>query len=189
MRLHPWLVLVGALGSCIMQGTPTPTPSLGVVRVSVVDGRDMTGWLPWQHRALAKLWSRLGATGHTFLVDNRNPDVTVRTFDAGPLCPHGGGLYEPGRPFVEVDPACAHTAEELRFLVGHEVMHWYTQRFHGWVGHLCEAPGDAVDCHPTVHGRGLLSPIMADTLEAETFRSSQAWLSQSDHDLLGVLRR
>lgn len=188
MRLHPWLVLVNALLSCIMQH-PQASDQRGTIRVSVEDGRDMTGWLVWQHRALSKLWPRLGATGYMFVIDARNPDVRVRTFDAGPLCPHGGGFYEPGRPFVEVDPACAHTAEELRYLVGHEVMHWLTYRDHGWLGHVCVSGDTASDCHPTVHGVGLLSPIMADTLEAETFRASQARLTEADVELLRVLRR
>ena len=183
-----WLLLFAlVLLGCPLHPVPQPRPTR-LVRVVVEDGRDMTGWLPWQHKALLKLWPRLDGTGYAFVLDARNPDVRVRTFDARTLCPHGGGLYEPGRPFVEVDPACAHTAEELRFIVGHELLHWLTWRDSHWVGHLCPHDTDAPDCHATVRGTGLLSPFMADSLEEETMRAVSAVLTPSDLELIRVLR-
>lgn len=184
-----WLPLFALL----LMGCPPPHPvsqtrPTRIVRVVVEDGRDMTGWLPWQHKALLKLWPRLDATGYAFVLDARNPDVRVRSYNAGTYCPHGGGEYEPGRPFVWVDPACAHTAEELRFIVGHELLHWLTWRDSQWVGHLCLRGTDASDCHPRVHGVGMFSPFMPDSLEEDTARSVDAHMTAADIELLRVLR-
>lgn len=172
---------------CPLHPVPQPRPTR-LVRVVVEDGSDMTGWLPWQHKALLKLWPRLDGTGYAFVLDARNPDVRVRTYNAGTYCPHGGGFYTVNRPFVEVDPACAHTAEELRYLVGHELLHWLQWRDFHWAGHLCLRDTDAPDCHPTVHGEGMLSPFMADSLEEETMRSVHANMTAADLELFRVLR-
>lgn len=166
----------------------TPRPQ-HVIRVSVEDGADLTGWMNWHRKALLKLWPRLDATGYAFVLDDRAPDVRVRTFDAGSGCAHGGGRYELGRPFVEIDPVCVHGAEELRFAVAHEVLHWLTWRDARWVGHLC-VRDEAPDCHPTVHGTGLLSPVLPADHDAngEPVSAPLAVLSNDDLRLLRALR-
>lgn len=183
------LLLALLLAACRTPAPSAPRPTR-VVRVAIEDGVDMTGWLAWQLKALLKLWPRLDGTGYQFVIDQRNPDVRVRTFDAGSACEHGGGRYVVGTPIVEVDPVCMPGAERLRYAVGHEILHWLTWRDAQWAGHLCAQSDASSDCHPTVRGVGMLSPVLPAQLDASgsPLPPPDARLSPDDLRLLRALR-
>lgn len=180
-------LLLAACTAPIAPRAPIPTRT---IRVAIEDGADLTGWLAWQRKALLKLWPRLDGTGYRFVIDERNPDVRVRTFDAGSGCEHGGGRYVRGAPFVEIDPVCVPGAERLRYAVGHELLHWLTWRGARWAGHLCGGSDVSSDCHPTVRGVGLLSPVLPAQLDASgaPLPPPSAELSPDDLRLLRALR-
>ena len=183
------LTLALLLAACRAPTPSAPRPTR-VIRVAIEDGVDMTGWLAWQTKALLKLWPRLDGTGYQFVIDERNPDVRVRTFDAGHACEHGGGRYVLGAPVVEIDPVCVPGAERLRFAVGHELPHWLTWRDAQWAGHLCGGSDVSTDCHPTVRGVGLLSPVLPAQIDASgaPLPPPDAQLSNDDLRLLRALR-
>lgn len=182
-------LLALALLACRPPAPAAPRPDR-VVRVAIEDGSDLTGWLAWQRKALLKLWPRLDGTGYQFVIDQRNPDVRVRTYDAGASCEHGGGRYVVGSPVVEIDPVCVPGAERLRYAVAHELLHWLTWRDARWVGHLCGGSDVSSDCHPTVRGVGLLSPVLPAQLDAsgEPLPPPTAELTTDDLRLLRALR-
>ena len=177
-----------ALLACRPPAPAAPRPER-VVRVAIEDGSDLTGWLPSQRRALSSLWPRLDATGYRFVIDERSPDVLVRTFDARG-CERSAGEYLLGSRVVTVDPVCTHSDEELRFAVAHELLHWLTWRDAQWAGHLCKHSGDALDCHPTVHGVGVLSPVLGEVEDEYglSLSTADATLSTDDVRLLRALR-
>lgn len=183
------LTLALLLAACRAPAPAAARPER-IVRVAVEDASDMTGWLAWQRKALLKLWPRLDGTGYRFVIDERNPDVRVRTFDAGRSCEHGGGRYVLGAPVVEIDPVCVPGSERLRYAVGHELLHWLTWRDARWAGHLCGGSDVSVDCHPTVRGVGLLSPVLPAQLDASgaALPPPDAQLSPDDLRLLRALR-
>ena len=75
----------------------------------------------------------------------------------------------PGSRDVRLDYACLHGLERLQYAVAHELLHWLTWRRARWVGHLCAHAGDAIDCHPTVHGRGVLAPALPWEVDGDEY--------------------
>lgn len=175
--------------ACRPQTPPEVRPARQV-RVALEDGTDGTGWFQSHRDALSSLWPRLDSTGYRFVVDQRNPDVSVRTFDARG-CQRSAGEYLLGSRFVVVDPACVQGDEVLRFAVMHELLHWLTWRDHRWAGHLCKQPEATTDCHPSVFGVGVLSPVLGEMEEGfgadPTFVSAE--ITKDDLRLLSVLRQ
>lgn len=183
------LTLALLLAACRAPAPSAPRPTR-VVRVAIEDGVDLTGWLPSHRRALTPLWVRMDATGYRWVIDERAPDVIVRTFDARG-CERSAGEYLLGSRIVSVDPVCTHGDEELRFAVLHELLHWFTWRDYRWAGHLCKHEGAALDCHPTVHGTGALSPVMGEVDDGFglMISTTEARITDDDLRLIDALRR
>ena len=172
----------GVLALVATMRAPTPTPT---IRVAIADGTDWTAWRPEHRAAIAAVLPALAATGDRWeLASEADADVVVRPYDSQGRCQSGAepvGALLRGRGEIAIDYACVHGLERLQWVVVHELLHARTERS-GWVGHLCERAGDASDCHPTVHGRGLLSPSMPSE------GSDDAWappprVALSDDDL------
>jgi len=127
-----------------------------------------TAWRAEHRRALAALTTILAPTGDTWTFgESVSADLTLRTFDSGAGCPHGGGFYSPGESRVFVDYACAHDDAQLQTIVTHEVLHWLEYQRHGTVHHLCRAQGDAPDCYPGITGEGVLNPWLRSELDPD----------------------
>lgn len=172
--------------SCTTQ-RPEARPSQEI-RISFRDTWDTPGWRPWHFRAVAKGLARLDSTGYRWVVTTGGTwDLQVRTFDARGNCEEAGGRYELGRPYVEVDPACVQTAEQLRFVVLHECMHWFTYTRFSWSGHVCRRPEEVVDCMQGLYGESLLNPTIQAATD-ETFAYPSAELSSTDQRLFELLR-
>jgi len=141
-----------------MHRAPTPT-----IRVAIADGTDWTAWRPEHRAAIAATLPALAATGDRWeLASEADADVVVRPYDSQGRCQTGAepvGALLRGRGAIAIDYTCVHGTERLQWVVAHELLHARTERS-GWVGHLCAHAGDAPDCHPTVRGRGLLSPSL-----------------------------
>jgi len=182
-----FLLLV--LSSCRLQPTNTAVRPTREIHVTLEDGVDGTGWFQSHRVALGGLWSRMDRTGYRWVFDARTPEVIVQTFDAHG-CERSAGEYLLGSRVVHVDPACLHGDEELRFAVMHELLHWLTWRDHRWAGHLCKKPGAVLDCHPSVFGVGVLSPVLGelDLNYGMTTVTASATLSTDDVRLLTALR-
>lgn len=184
--------LCSLLFACLPQSESVlPRPSR-ILYVSVEDGTDLTGWHSQHRKALRLLWKRMDATGWRWEeVDTTAPhiDVRVRTFDAHG-CEQSGGEYVLGARYVSVDPVCTHGDEELRYAVMHELLHWFTWREFRWAGHLCKRGTEAHNCHPTVRGTGVLSPVMGEAVtdQGVSLSTADARISADDLRLLFVLR-
>lgn len=138
--------------------TAPPTGQTYVVAFEADTPGAPTAWRTEHRRALAALATILAPTGDTWAFGETGAHLTLRTFDSGPGCPHGGGAYEPGAAYVWVDYACAHDDAQLRVIAAHEALHWLEHRRHRTVHHLCAREGDAPDCFPGVSGEGVLNP-------------------------------
>ena len=182
------LTLALLLAACRPPAPSAPRPER-VVRVAIEDGTDGTGWFRSHRTALSTLWVRMDASGYQWVIDQRAPDVIVRTFDARG-CERSAGEYLLGSRVVSVDPACVHSDEELRFAVMHECLHWLTWRDYRWAGHLCKHAHDVHDCHPSVHGTGVLSPVLGEVIDEYGVEISTANANISDDDvrLIDALR-
>lgn len=183
MKTLHYLILTLLL-SCTTQ-RPVTRPSQ-TIRVSFQDSWNTPGWRGWQLKAISKGFPRLDLTGYSWVQVSSSWDVQVRTFDAGGHCWEAGGRYELGRPFVEVDPGCVQTAEQLRFVVYHELLHWFTWTRYHWVGHLCREPMEVRDCSTRHFGVGLLSPVLQGGT-ADTLAMPSANMTQDDVTLLHLL--
>lgn len=171
----------GVLALVATMRAPTPT-----IRVAIGDDpTQVTAWRPEHRAAIAATLPALAATGDRWvLASEADADVVVRPYDSQGRCQSGAepvGALLRGRGEIAIDYACVHGLERLQWVVVHELLHARTERS-GWVGHLCAHAGDAIDCHPTVHGRGLLSPSMPSE------GSDDAWappprVALSDDDL------
>lgn len=186
MKYFILVALLLCIGCTTQPTSPRVTPSR-TIRVSFEDSWDTPGWRGWQLKAISKGFTRLDPTGYRWTPAATGWDVQVRTFDAGGHCEEAGGRYELNRPFVEIDPGCVQTAEQLRFVVYHELLHWFTWREYRWVGHLCREPREARDCSVRHFGVGLLSPVLQGGTE-ETLAMPDASLSADDITLLQLLR-
>lgn len=183
-RLLQTTLLLSLLSCRVQNPPPRPTQT---IRVGFQDSWDTPGWRQWHYRAVAKGLTRLDATGFSWVVVTQGWDVQVRTFDANGNCEEAGGRYQLNRPFVEVDPGCVQTAEQLRYVVAHELVHWFTYTRLGWVGHLCTVPGETSDCSELHYGVGLLNPTLGGETE-DTLAIVRAELTQDDITLLQLLR-
>ena len=179
-------LLLAACTAPIAPRSPVPTRT---IRVAIEDGADLTGWFASHRIAIARVWPRLDATGYRWIVDERNPELLVRTFDAHG-CSRSAGEYLLGSRVVTIDPACVHSDEELIYAVMHEALHWWTWREFHWAGHLCKHARDVADCHPSVHGVGVLSPVLGEELDdfGVDISSASANLSDEDLRLIDALR-
>ena len=177
----------GVLALVATMRAPTPTPT---IRVAIADGTDWTAWRPEHRAAIAAVLPALAATGDRWeLASEADADVVVRPYDSGGACEHAG-VYAPGSRDVRLDYACLHGLERLQYAVAHELLHWLTWRRARWVGHLCERAGDASDCHPTVHGRGVLAPVMPWEVDGDEYAPPpRVELSPDDLRLLRAIGR
>lgn len=126
------------------------------IGVAFTDGADWTGWRPEHRAVLRSALVPLAATGDVWReVPEGLADVVVRTYDSHGHCEHAGAWIVGSRE-IRVDYACLHGDERLRYAVVHELLHYRR----GDARHLCRHVGDAADCHPTITGEGVLSPVM-----------------------------
>ena len=79
--------------------------------------------------------------------------VIVQPFDSRG-CTLGAGRWEVGSRVVEVDPTCTHGDTAFRSAVGHEVGHALG------MAHVCQRPGDALDCSPIGYGPAMMNPSL-----------------------------
>lgn len=169
----------GVLALVATMRAPTPT-----IRVAIGDDpTQVTAWRPEHRAAIAATLPALAATGDRWelAASADDADVVVRPYDSQGRCEHAG-VYAPGSREVRVDYACLHGVERLQYAVVHEALHWLTWRRARWVGHLCEHAGDAIDCHPTVHGRGVLAPAMPWEVDGDSYAPPPR-VALSDDDL------
>ncbi len=143
------LALTGAVGGLVALQPRT-------IGVAFADGHDWTGWRPEHRAVLASALVPLAATGDVWrVVPEHLADVVVRTYDSGGQCEHAG-QWAVGSREIRVDYACLHGDERLRYAVVHELLH--ARR--GDALHVCRHVGDRPDCHPTITGEGVLSPVL-----------------------------
>lgn len=149
----------------------SPAPSGPSVRVALADGLDWTAWRDDQRAAIERYLPTLSRVGVRFaLARESEADVLVRSWDAGAGCLDGAARYVVGYRYVEVDAACVGGLDGLRLAVAHELLHWLTHTRSRWVGHVCKLGTESSDCHPTVHGRSLLNPVLYE-MPGETLGS------------------
>lgn len=160
------ILLAAMVAACLPPADPPTGVVIGLVFEPDTVGRP-TAWRPEHRRALRDLPAVLAATGDTWTFGEAGVRLTLRTFDSGARCEHGGGGYEPGATYVWIDYACAHDDAQLQTIVTHEVLHWLEYQRHGTVHHLCRAQGDAPDCYPGVTGEGVLNPWLRSEFDHE----------------------
>lgn len=175
--------LLAALCALVLAGCPgsEPLPPTGrtiVIALEADRPGTATGWRPEHRRALkAQLPRVLGATGDTWVVVDEGAltapaAFTLRTFDSGPRCPHGGGNYDlEGRAQAWIDYACAHSAcdpdepeDTCPRLVGiatHETLHWYSDHSPAHtVEHICRYSSEEVGCWTGEYGESVMNSVL-----------------------------
>lgn len=177
------LPLILALAAC--EPAPSLPPNGMTIRVLVTDGVDLTGWLPDHQAVLERVMVRMNATGYRFVIVREGPhELTLRTF-AATSNDHLAGSYDRRTRVAEVDYARVH-GSWLDVSIEHELMHGLTDIAQGHVLHVCDRPGQADDCHPTVFGQAILAPwLPADGVPwEETYAPPRTELYQSDLDAI-----
>lgn len=140
----------------------------GTVRVALADSRD--GVWTWSQHQRAMLDPYLNvtcdATGPDWILVNEFADADVIVRATNDMLDGACGLYTTGDSEVRVNTACASGDDAMRRAVGHELLHWYTDHWFHWVGHLCSWPVNVpppAGCHPTILCTDcLLSPGLRD---------------------------
>lgn len=151
-----------------------PLPPTGRVIMYALEADTPGATTAWRadHRAvLSTLPVVLAATGDTWTeVAPSSPLVlvTLRTFDSGARCPHGIGTYEPGTSVVFIDYACAHGDEQLRAVVLHELLHWYSDHSpRRNVEHVCRYRGEVPGCWEGGYGESVMNPSAPPEFDPE----------------------
>ena len=181
---------VSAIGAAVVAAIVQQSPAPPAIRVAIADGTDWTAWRPEHRAAIAAVLPALAATGDRWelAASADDADVVVRPYDSQGRCEHAG-VYAPGSRDVRIDYACLHGLERLQYAVVHEALHWLTWRRARWVGHLCAHAGDAIDCHATVHGRGVLAPAMPWEVDGDSYAPPpRVALTADDVRLLDSMR-
>jgi hypothetical protein len=152
------LALAAIIAACT---APSQTDEARFGAVTVAFSESLDGVWDWRQDQLVELRAELkalSAVGPVFRETSEgSADVVVRAASLNGPC----GLFRAGLRYVEVDAACTAGFGALKAATGHELLHFYTWKSFGWLGHVCDHPGDDPTCHATVTGPSLLAPGLA----------------------------